>query len=264
MTSTSTRTATTVPFGLQVPVEGLKVMGEAAREAPPEVIELGFDIHGMGSTAAFALQDCAIRMMQIGQALTSLGIAQTDLQAGPMSVRAIPMPAASFSSFSGARPLLHPGFSSMGSMVPFTPAHPQTHHPLHGFAVTSSVKVSVRDTSRLAEVVDSVMGSGANVLASFRFLLHDERTLRRTLLEEAVREARDKAEVLASAVGRSLGKPTSIEEDFRVYQPYPVYADGLFHHPAVMPTFPANITRYPFTVGQLTFHASVSLTYQLQ
>src|SRR5438093_2210092 len=260
---TNTRT-TTVPFGLHLPVEGLRVMGEAAREAPPEVIELGFDIHGMGSSAAFALQDCAIRMMQIGQALTSLGITQTDLQAGPMSVRAIPMPAQSLSSFTGLRPQLHPGFPTIGAVAPFAPPHPQTTHPLYGFGVTSSVKVSVRDTARLAEVVDAVMASGANVLASFRFLLHDERTLRRTLLEEAVREAREKAEVLATAVGRAVGKPTSIEEDFRVYQPYPVYADGLFHHPAVMPTFPANITRYPFTVGQLTFHASVSLTYQLQ
>jgi len=238
-------------------------MGEAAREAPPEVIELGFDIQGMGSTAAFALQDCAIRMMQIGQALTTMGIQQTDLQAGPMSVRAIPIPAQALSSFTGLRPQLHPGFSSLGSVVPFAPAHPQTHSP-YGFGVTSSVKVSVRETARLAEVVDAVMGSGANILASFRFLLHDERTLRRTLLEEAVREARDKAEVLAAAVGRSVGKPTSIEEDFRVYQPHPVYADGFSQHLAAIAPFPPNITRYPFTVGQLTFHASVSVTYQLQ
>ena len=49
----------------------------------------------------------------------------------------------------------------------------------YGFGVTSSVKVSVRETARLAEVVDAVMGSGANILASFRFLLHDERKHRR-------------------------------------------------------------------------------------
>ena len=93
-----TNSRTIMPSFAQLPVEGLKVTGEAVRELTPEVIELGFDIHGMGSTAAFALQDCAIRMMQIGQALTSLGITQTDLQAGPMSVRAIPMPAQSLSS----------------------------------------------------------------------------------------------------------------------------------------------------------------------
>jgi hypothetical protein len=253
----------TLPFGLRPPVEGLRVTGEAARETPPEVIELGFDIHGMGATAAFALQDCAIRMMQIGQALTSTGIAQTDLQAGAMTVRSIPMPAPTMGLFGGLRPLLNPGSGSFGAMVPFASALPQARQSC-GYDVSSSVKVSLRDTARLAEVVDAVMGSGANVLASFRFLLHDEQALRRTLLEEAVREAHDKAEILAAAVGKSVGRPTSIDEDFRVYQPHPVYANGHPQNLSVMPTFPASITRYPFMGGQLTFHASVSVTYHLQ
>ena len=253
----------TLPFGLRPPVEGLRVTGEAARETPPEVIELSFDIHGMGSTAAFALQDCAIRMMQIGQALTSMGIPQTDLQAGAMTVRSSQVPAPTANLFGGLRPLLNPGLGSFGSIVPFTPALPQARQTC-GYDVSSSVKVSVRDTARLAEVVDVVMGSGANVLASFRFRLHDEQALRRTLLEEAVREARDKAEILAAAVGKSVGRPASIDEDFRVYQPHPVYADGNTQNLSVMPTFPASITRYPFMGGQLTFLASVSVTYQLQ
>jgi len=115
----------TLPFGLRPPVEGLRVTGEAARETPPEVIELSFDIHGMGSTAAFALQDCAIRMMQIGQALTSMGIPQTDLQAGAMTVRSSQVPAPTSNLFGGLRPLLNPGLGSFGSIVPFTPALPQ-------------------------------------------------------------------------------------------------------------------------------------------
>jgi uncharacterized protein YggE len=251
----------TPPFGLQFPIEGLKVTGEAVRESTPEVIELGFDIHGMGSTAAFALQDCAIRMMQIGQALTAMGIGQGDLQAGPMSLRPIPLPAPPLSTFSLTRPLLNPAYSGFGDVAPFTPAPPQVNTS-YGYDVASSVKLSVRDTTRLAEVVDAVMGSGANVLASVRFFLRDERAVRRTLLEEAVREAREKAEILAAAVGKTLAAPTHIEEDFRVYQPYPVHADGSLHWPGA-PAFPANVARYPFTVGHLTFHACVSVAYQL-
>ena len=72
------------------------------------------------------------------------------------------------------------------------------------------------------------------------------------------------AEILAAAVGKSVGRPTSIDEDFRVYQPHPVYANGHPQNLSVMPTFPASITRYPFMGGQLTFHASVSVTYHLQ
>src|SRR5947207_15706308 len=106
----------TLPFGLRPPVEGLRVTGEAARETTPEVIELGFDIHGMGSTAAFALQDCAIRMMQIGQALNAMGMGQSDLQAGPMSIRSIPLQALALSPFTVARPLLNPASSGLGAV----------------------------------------------------------------------------------------------------------------------------------------------------
>jgi uncharacterized protein YggE len=248
----------------QFPTEGLRVTGEAVRESTPEVIELGFDIHGLGTTAAFALQDCAIRMMQIGQALTAMGIGQSDLQAGPMSIRSIPLQAPALSPFTVGRPLLTAS-SGFSAVAPFTPALPQVHAS-YGYDVTSSVKVFVRDTTRLAEVVDAVMESGANILASLRFLLRDERTIRRTLLEEAVREAREKAEILAAAAGRSLGAPTHIEEDFQVYQPNPVYGDGYGYPPhwPAAPASPANVIRYPFTIGQLTFHASVSVAYQLQ
>src|SRR5207249_10626499 len=89
-TSMMNARTTTFPVGLQIPVEGLRVIGEAVREAPPEVVELGFEIHGMGLTAAFALQDCVVRTIQMGQALTGIGIPQTDLQAGPMGVRSTP------------------------------------------------------------------------------------------------------------------------------------------------------------------------------
>ena len=262
---------TTFPGGLQFPVEGLRVNGEALREAPPEMVELGFEIHGMGLTAAFALQDCVVRTMQTGQALTGIGIPQTDLQAGPMGVRSIPFaPALNPHPFAPAlnphtpmRPLLNAPYSALGGLAPFSPAHAQLHQP-SGYDATSSVKVLVRELIRLAEVVDAVTGSGSTVLASIRFLLQDEAKLRRSLFEDAVRQAREKADILAAAFGKTVGNPISIDEDFRVYQPNPLYADGYSPYSPGVPPFPFNMTRHPFTFGQLAFHASVGVTYQFQ
>jgi len=253
---------TTFPVGLQIPVEGLRVIGEAVREAPPEVVELGFEIHGMGLTAAFALQDCVVRTIQMGQALTGIGIPQTDLQAGPMGVRSTPF-APALNPHTPMHPLLSAPFSAHGAVAPLSPVHLQLHQSC-GYDATSSVKVSVRELTRLAEVVDAVTGSGSAVLVSIRFLLQDEAKLRRSLFEDAVRQAREKADTLAAAFGKTVGNPISIDEDFRVYQPNPLYADGYSPHLLGVPPFPFNMTRHPFTVGQLAFHASVGVTYQLQ
>src|SRR4051812_42827984 len=69
VTSEDKRMSSTV-FGLQKPVEGLTVVGEAAREAAPEIIEMFFDIHSAAATAVMATQENANRIMQIRQALT--------------------------------------------------------------------------------------------------------------------------------------------------------------------------------------------------
>src|SRR2546428_9175960 len=56
-TSMMNARTTTFPVGLQIPVEGLRVIGEAVREAPPAVVELGFEIHGMGVMGDLSLRD---------------------------------------------------------------------------------------------------------------------------------------------------------------------------------------------------------------
>src|SRR5262249_12409935 len=60
---------TTMLYGSQKPVEGLTVMGEATRDATPELVEMFFDIHSAGPTAAMATQENANRVMQLRQAL---------------------------------------------------------------------------------------------------------------------------------------------------------------------------------------------------
>src|SRR5947208_9368199 len=73
-TSMMNARTTTFPVGLQIPVEGLRVMGGAVREVPPEGVERGFELHGMGLTAAFALHACIGWTRLTGMALTVIGI----------------------------------------------------------------------------------------------------------------------------------------------------------------------------------------------
>ncbi len=246
-------------YSLRPPAEGLTVIGEATRNAQPEIVELSFDIHSAAPTAAQALRDNAIKVMQIGQAITALGVAQQDLQAGAASVYPLHQP--------GLAALPHPFLpqlapASMGA-GPLSYRMGGEVAPVAGYHVISFLKLSLTDVSRLGDVVDSATRAGANVSSGFLFRLRDETSIRRGLLEAAGADAREKGEALAAALRKGLGDPVSVWEDFSAYQVGPLAPDGFRDGPFTL-TPPGAMARMPFTPGELSFHARVSVTYRLQ
>jgi uncharacterized protein len=249
-------------LGMRPQVEGLTVIGEAAHDVSPEVIELTFDIHSVGLSAAIALQENAAKAKHIGQALATIGSSEVELTTGGVEVVPIlQLPNPSLTMTSNPLMLLQSAFAASGPNVPMVP--PISENPnLIGYRAVSSIKVAVRNVSRAGEVVDTVSRAGAIPNGSIRYLLRDEETFERTLLEEAVGRAREKAKVLAAAAGRSTGSPISISEEVTAFQPQQFFGSGR-PNPFSMP--PAgNTVRPPFLSGQLTFCARVSVVYQLQ
>ena len=246
----------TPAFAMHAPVEGLTVVGEATQDAPPEIVELSFDIHSVGLSAAIALQENAAKTKHIEQTLTSIG-KEMEVKTGEVEVwplLQLPNPPPTM------MPLLPAPFGLSGpnlSMVPAVSENPG----LLGYRAVNSLKVAVRDVDRVGEVVDIVTREGAFPNGSIRFFLQDETTLERTLLEKAVHRARDKANALAAAVGKTTGNPVSISEEFTAYQPQPSYNR---HNPILAAASSGSNVRLPFIHGQLTFSAKVSVVYQLQ
>src|SRR5215813_11782970 len=74
---------------MRAPVEGLTVVGEAAHDIAPEMIELGFEIHTLGVSAALAVQENVAKAKHIGQALAPMGKAETDIKTGTIEVMPI-------------------------------------------------------------------------------------------------------------------------------------------------------------------------------
>jgi uncharacterized protein YggE len=251
---------TPTPFGLRSAVEGLTVVGMAAREAPPEIVELSFEIHSVGLTAAIALQESATKATHVGQALSAMGNTLTDVKTGGIEV----LPILQLPNPSPTMPptlLLPAAFGLLGSSAPALPAVSENPSSI-GYRAVTSIKVVVRDLHRAGEVVDIAIRAGAIPNGNIRFLLQDEAALEHTLLEEAVRRANEKATVLATAVGRSTGSPISISEEFTAYQPQQFYGNGR-HNPYLMPMAGSNL-RPPFLQGQITFCARVNVVYQLR
>jgi uncharacterized protein YggE len=253
---------TPTSFGTRSPVDALTVIGEAAHGVSPEAIELSFEIHSVALNAAMALQENATKANNIGQALAALGNAETNITTGGIEV----LPILQLPNAPLAMPnpfMLQGAFLTSGAnaATPMVPA-PSENLNLIGYRAVGSIKVAVRNLSRAGEVVDILARAGAIPTGSIRYLLQDEATLERNLLEEAVRRARDKAAVLAAAVGKSTGNPISISEEVTAFQPQQFFGYGQ-HNPFLMPSAGSTV-RPPFISGQLTFCAKVSVVYQLQ
>jgi len=253
---------TPTSLGMRSPVEALTVTGEAAHDVSPEVIEFSFEIQSIALSAAIALQENAAKAQHIGQAFAAIGNTETDITTGGVEV--VPILQLPNAPLAMPNPLLlHVAFPTPGANAPM-PMVPAVSENLNliGYRAVSSIKVAVRNVSRAGEVVDILTRAGAIPTGSIRYLLQDEATLERTLLEEAVRRARDKATVLAAAVGKSTGNPISISEEVTAFQPQPFFGNGR-HNPFLTPPIGGTV-RPPFIGGQLTFCAKVSLVYQLQ
>ncbi len=242
-----------------LPSEGLVVVGEATRSAVPDMVELTVGAQTPGTSATQALRENAARMLNIVQALTAMGISQTDIETTGLSVY----------------PLYPPLFYPQTGQLPPTglSVYPQTWHsgaygevqPIVGYQASSSVKVSLRDTNRGGEVLDAAIAAGANFNIGVSFKIGDESAVRNVVLQAAYKDARTKADTLAGAVGKKLGDLVGVTEDtFFPARDGDLTDDGQL---ALQGSFGAmrgaHISTLPASPDGLTFAARVQVTYKL-
>jgi uncharacterized protein YggE len=213
-------------------IEGLTVVGEATRDPLPDIVELGFDVHAAAFSAALAVQEIAAKVTQIGQSLARVADGQVKMQSGGIAVWPLLQPLNPQFLPTGAQPLLPAAGLHPGNIVSM--ATPRDIPQPFGYTAIGSIKIAVQESARLGEILDTVTAAGAVPNGSIRFLVRDEGALRRTLLEDAENEAREKAKILAAGFGKTPGNPISISEEF-----------------VAMP-------------GPLVFCTRVNVTYQLQ
>jgi uncharacterized protein len=83
-----------------------------------------------------------------------------------------------------------------------------------GFTARNSVSVRIRDLPRAGAVLDAASQAGANEVNGPMLTRADREGLEARALEDAVRNARRRAEALADAAGVGLGRVTAIVEGF--------------------------------------------------
>lgn len=122
------------------------------------------------------------------------------------------------------------------------------------YVVDNTVYVTVRDISKLGDILDAVVASGANNINGISFDSTAKDQAMQDARKAAIDDARQQAQALADAAGVTLDVIQSI--NVSTYLPTPVYAGG-YKDAAVAASV-------PISAGQLTIQADANLTYSIK
>jgi uncharacterized protein YggE len=127
---------------------------------------------------------------------------------------------------------------------------------LIGYRVHKTIVLTVRDVSRLDDLLNSVLDAGANYIYGVQFRttkLHDYRDEARAL---ALKAAKEKAKVMAKELGQKVGRPYAIVEEGN--------EEGTA--PAAMPSTSVSMVEADKSVaiGQMSISARVRVSFELR
>jgi uncharacterized protein YggE len=237
-------------FRAQTQVEGVTVIGEAVRRIPSESAEFVIEVTSAATTAAQALRENQAKTMQVTQAISQLGAQSADIQTISLKVQSLYAPVLqSLPAYSGFSSMGQGGFSAHAAAAAMQP-----EVQFGSYVARNMLRVVVREPARTGDIADMAVRAGATLVGGFRFRATDEAGAQRAALEAAAKDARIKAEALASASGKQLGDPIGISEDI-------VASNGAFSALRAMMS-PAFGPAAPDVIGELEYYARVSANFR--
>ena len=177
--------------GTQVTVNaqqgGIWVTGQGKVSVVPDIATLRLGIEVQDTSVATAQAEAAEAMDDVMTALTDSGVAQKDIQTQYFNIR----------------------------QVTTWDRDTEQEVPI-GYRVTNIVSAKVRDVDGVGAIIDAVILAGGDVtrVDGISFSVDDPSEYYEEAREEAMADARAKAEHLARLAGVELGKATYIAEGF--------------------------------------------------
>lgn len=207
---------------------GISVSGSASVSLTPDIATLVLGVEGLDETVAQARADAAEAMAGIVDVLKSAGIADKDVQTQRLSIQ----PQYDYSSET---------------------------RKLTGFSVSNIVNVTIRDIGAVGAIVDQAIAAGGDLtrVQSIYFSVDDTSPYENQLVEDAVKDATDKAQHLADLTGVTLGKPIAISYGSGV--PYPVFDDLVRLERAESAAFDTSISP-----GEVESSVTVSILFAIE
>ena len=166
----------------------LSVSGSGSVQSAPDQAAVTLGVVTRGATAGEAQQENAAKATAIREALRTLGIEDKDVKTEEYNFR--------------------PEYSREGN-----------ERVIVGYVASNTIRVRVRDVAAVGDVIDAVLSNGANTIHSLDFSIRDTNALRQKALESAVKDAREKADAIARALGKSIVGVHHVSENTGAFQP---------------------------------------------
>jgi len=204
------------------PPAAISVTGEATVSVPPDLAEVDGGVTSEARTAREASEANNVAMGKVLSALKGAGIAEKDFQTSRLSLQ----------------PQYAPKPPGLSAVV--------------GYRASNRVTIRLRDISKVASVIDTLVTAGANEIGGINFMVSNASKLLDEAREQAIADARRKAEIYAKAAGVTLGAPLGISEGG---SPGPIFRAKM-----AAPLAAAA----PVAQGEETLHLTVSVSWAIK
>lgn len=161
---------------------GIIVTGEGRVTVQPDIAQITLGVDVTNASASAAQQAAASQMDSVVSKLKQEGIADKDIRTVSYN--------------------LTPEYDYSNRSTP----------TLKDYRATNLVSVTVRDISKVGPVMDAVAGAGATRIQGISFSVSDPTAATTQGRDEAMKNAKAKADQLAKTAGVTVGAPISIEE----------------------------------------------------
>lgn len=171
--------------------EGLVVVGVGTASAEPEIAQVGFGVDLRGDNPGALVNEGTQTMNAAIAAAQGVGVAEDDIT------------------------------TTGYSLWTETLYDPQTGAPTGEivYHFSHSVMVTLRDMTRVGDLLAAVVGAGANNISGVSFSVEDPNALVQQARQQALQNARAQAQAMAQALDFSLGSPIMVMETSGGYYP---------------------------------------------
>ncbi|VIO67411.1 SIMPL domain-containing protein [Bradyrhizobium ivorense] len=214
------------PASAQVPPPAISVAGEATVSVAPDQAMIDGGVTSDAKTAREAAEANNAAMAKVLAALKGAGLDDKDYQTSRLS--------------------LQPKYApDRAGGAPAT---------VSGYRASNRVIIKIRDVSKVAGVIDALVGAGANEIGGINFVVSQASKVLDEAREKAVADARRKADIYAKAAGVTLGDPISISEEGSA--PVPMYRSKV--------AAPMAASGAPVAQGEETLSVTVSVSWAIK
>ena len=218
-------------------ISTIDVSGDGHAFAVPDVANESFTVEQKAATVHDAQAVVTKKTNEAIAFLKKSGIAEKDIQTTNYSA--------------------YPEYSNTNCYTKLCPTYTDGAQKIIGYTVSDTITVKIRDTEMTGKIVDGLGALGVTGLSGPNFAVDNPDAVNAQARANAINDAKEKAEVLATQLGVRLVRIVRFSENGGGYpmMAYDMKSESAVGAAAPMPAMP---------VGQNKYTSSVTLTNEIQ